>query len=58
MCFLAAGYSLFIYSSVNHGYQRLNIRCRSGLSLRFLIRMVICVITLFSVFIILDVVFI
>ena len=58
ICFLAAGYSLFVYSSINHGYQRLVIRSGSGLRLRFLVSIIACVIVLFGVFIILDIVFI
>nr|YP_006576410.1 NADH dehydrogenase subunit 4 [Semele scabra]AEV94304.1 NADH dehydrogenase subunit 4 [Semele scabra] len=57
MCFLAAGYSLFLYSSVNHGYQSLCVRSFSGVSLRFLVLMVCSVVILFGLFLFLDVVF-
>ena len=58
MCFLAAGYSLFIYSSVNHGYQRKLIRRHQGLSTRFLCSIVVRGTILFAVFINLDVIFV
>nr|YP_009431975.1 NADH dehydrogenase subunit 4 [Donax vittatus]ATA66424.1 NADH dehydrogenase subunit 4 [Donax vittatus] len=57
MCFLAAGYSLFIYSSVNHGYQSALLRSHQGLSTRFLCSMVVSGVILFSMFINLDVMF-
>ncbi len=57
LCFLAAGYSLFLYSRVNHGYQSRRVLSFTGLSLRFLICMVIRVVVLFSLFLFLDVVF-
>ena len=57
MCFLAAGYSLFIYSRVNHGYQRFIIRSYGGLSVRFLCTIVMSFAILFLVFIILGVIF-
>nr|AJC10817.1 NADH deshydrogenase subunit 4 [Macoma balthica] len=57
LCFLAAGYSLFLYSTVNHGYQSFSLRGFSGLSLRFMVCMVVSMIILFGLFIFLDVVF-
>nr|YP_009431962.1 NADH dehydrogenase subunit 4 [Donax variegatus]ATA66411.1 NADH dehydrogenase subunit 4 [Donax variegatus] len=57
MCFLAAGYSLFIYSSVNHGYQSAMLRPHLGLSARFLVSMVISVFILFFIFMNLDLMF-
>ena len=57
LCFLAAGYSLFIYSRVNHGYQRMRIRRFGGLSIRFMTSIIVCVVVLFGIFIMLDVVF-
>lgn len=57
LCFLAAGYSLFLYSRVNHGYQR-EVRIPfGGLRVRFLVCMVFRVIVLFRIFLFLDVVF-
>jgi NADH:ubiquinone oxidoreductase subunit 4 (subunit M) len=57
ICFLAAGYSLFLYSTVNHGYQRFRVRCFGGLRVRFMVCIVISLIILFGLFIFLDVVF-
>lgn len=57
LCFLAAGYSLFLYSTVNHGYQRFRLRGFTGLSLRFIVCIVVRIIILFGLFIFLDVVF-
>nr|YP_009642898.1 NADH dehydrogenase subunit 4 [Gari elongata]QCQ20462.1 NADH dehydrogenase subunit 4 [Gari elongata] len=57
MCFLAAGYSLFLYSTVNHGYQSLGISSYAGLSIRFLITMVVSMIILFGLFLMLGSVF-
>jgi len=57
MCFLAAGYSLFLYSRVNHGYQSLMVFTYSGLRLRFLTSMVVRLVVLFSIFLLLGVVF-
>nr|YP_006576386.1 NADH dehydrogenase subunit 4 [Hiatula diphos]YP_009642885.1 NADH dehydrogenase subunit 4 [Hiatula acuta]AEV94280.1 NADH dehydrogenase subunit 4 [Hiatula diphos]QCQ20449.1 NADH dehydrogenase subunit 4 [Hiatula acuta] len=54
MCFLAAGYSLFIYASVNHGYQSSSVVSYNGLSLRFLVSMTISLIILFSIFVLLG----
>lgn len=57
MCFLAAGYSLFLYATVNHGYQRFRVRSFGGLRLRFIVCMVVRLIILFGLFVFLDVVF-
>ena len=57
LCFLAAGYSLFLYARVNHGYQSSSVRPFSGLTLRFLICMLLSVFILFGTFLFLDVVF-
>nr|YP_006576434.1 NADH dehydrogenase subunit 4 [Solecurtus divaricatus]AEV94328.1 NADH dehydrogenase subunit 4 [Solecurtus divaricatus] len=57
MCFLAAGYSLFLYSSVNHGYQSVAVLTFPGLSVRFLSCMVVSALILFGLFIMLGVVF-
>nr|YP_010447203.1 NADH dehydrogenase subunit 4 [Donax dysoni]UTM92211.1 NADH dehydrogenase subunit 4 [Donax dysoni] len=58
LCFLAAGYSLFIYSSINHGYQSSVLRSSQGLSSRFMVVMVVSVVLLFFISIMLDMVFI
>nr|YP_006576398.1 NADH dehydrogenase subunit 4 [Nuttallia olivacea]AEV94292.1 NADH dehydrogenase subunit 4 [Nuttallia olivacea] len=57
MCFLAAAFSLFIYASVNHGYQGVMVRPSSGLSVRFLISMSVSGLFLISMFLFLDMVF-
>lgn len=57
LCFLAAGYSLFIYSTVNHGYQRTCVYNFNGLRVRFLLPIVVSLIVLFSFFFFLDLVF-
>nr|YP_009431949.1 NADH dehydrogenase subunit 4 [Donax trunculus]ATA66398.1 NADH dehydrogenase subunit 4 [Donax trunculus] len=57
MCFLAAGYSLFIYSSVNHGYQSALLRPHYGLSARFISGMVLSGVVLFAIFLNLDLFF-
>lgn len=57
ICFLAAGYSLFLYSRVNHGYQRFGIRTFGGLRPRFMLPIVVRVVILFGLFLFLDVVF-
>ncbi len=57
ICFLAAGYSLFLYTRVNHGYQSLGLYRYSGLRLRFLVTIVIRFFILFFLFLFLDVVF-
>nr|QID02645.1 NADH dehydrogenase subunit 4 [Scrobicularia plana] len=57
LCFLAAGYSLFLYSTVNHGYQSSSLYNFGGLSLRFMISMVASVLVLFGMFLFLDIVF-
>ena len=57
LCFLAAGYSLFLYRRVNHGYQSLVVRRFGSFRLRFLVCMTVRFIILFGVFISLDGVF-
>ena len=57
LCFLAAGYSLFLYSRVNHGYQSRRVLSFTGLSLRFLMCIILRVFILFRLFLFLDVVF-
>lgn len=57
ICFLAAGYSLFLYATVNHGYQRFSVRCFGGLRLRFILCIMVRSIILFGLFIFIDVVF-
>lgn len=57
LCFLAAGYSLFLYSTINHGYQSVRMCSYGGLRLRFLVPMVVGVIILFGLFLFIDVVF-
>ena len=57
ICFLAAGYSLFLYSTINHGYQRISLISFSGLRVRFLICMVVRLICLFGLSMFLDLVF-
>ena len=57
ICFLAAGYSLFLYATVNHGYQRSGILAFGGLRIRFLLSIVFRICILFILFLFLDVVF-
>lgn len=57
LCFLAAGYSLFLYSTVNHGYQRFTLHSFRGLGLRFIVSIVGSILILFGLFIFLDIVF-
>nr|AQZ26101.1 NADH dehydrogenase subunit 4 [Semelidae sp. STW-2017] len=57
LCFLAAGYSLFLYTTINHGYQTNYNYNYNGLSIRFLISMFISLLILFGLFIVLDLVF-
>lgn len=57
LCFLAAGYSLFLYCRVNHGYQRVGVVRYFGLRLRFLSLIVVSLFLLFGLFLVLDFVF-
>lgn len=57
LCFLAAGYSLFLYSRVNHGYQRSGLVRYGGLRLRFLTSIVVRLVGLFILRLVLDFVF-
>lgn len=57
ICFLAAGYSLFLYSRVNHGYQRVAVLSYSGLSVRFIVCIISRAVILFFLSLFLGVVF-
>ena len=57
ICFLSAGYSLFLYSTVNHGYQSSGGFSFFGLGFRFSVCITLRFIILFCLFLLLDVVF-
>ena len=57
LCFLAAGYSLFLYTRVNHGYQSAGLYRYRGLRVRFMVIMVVRALILFFFFFFLDFVF-